>query len=55
MKLKTREIVGGWSIKKRIGNNYAFPLCWTFQTVLGKKGGNLLSLLHGGDVLKPLG
>lgn len=55
VKLKTREIVGSWSMKKRTGNNCTFPLCWKFQTVLGKKGKNLLSLLHGGGVLRPLG
>lgn len=47
LKLKSRKIVGHWSMKQRTGNNYAFPLCWKFQAVLGKKGRYLLSLLHG--------
>jgi len=36
VKLKTREIIGSWSMKKKIGNNYAFPL-WKFRYSLARK------------------
>lgn len=46
-----------WQLEQEKENwKYAFVLCWKFQTVLGKKGMNFLSLFFcGGGVLKPLG